>query len=75
MMPETDKQFATAANTLANAFLDKFASMGAPPDAVANLVGAALGTVLANQLGPFGAVSRLRDLADTLEKQLLDGLN
>ena len=72
MRPETDEQFTQAANILANAFLDKFARMALSPDEVANISGAALGTILANMLGPFGAVERMRDIADTLEKQVLD---
>lgn len=71
MIPETDKQFASAANALATTFLDRFARMGMAPDEIANLCGAALGTVLANQLGPFGAVSRLRDMADVMEREIM----
>lgn len=72
MKPETDDQFAIAANHMASAFLDKFAKLALSPDEVANLCGAALGTIMANQLGPFGAVKRLRLIADEMEKQVLD---
>lgn len=73
MRPETDKQFAIAARSIAGTFIDKFAAMGMSTDEVANLTGAALGEILAQQLGPFGAVERLRDLADRFEAQLLSG--
>jgi hypothetical protein len=46
--------------------------MGMSPDEVANLTGAALAEIIAQQIGPFGAVERLRDIADALEKQVLD---
>lgn len=72
MRPETDEQFIQAARAIATTFLDRFAHLGLSSDEVANLSGAALSEVLAQQLGPFGAVERLRDLADTLEKQVLD---
>jgi len=45
--------------------------MAMTPDEVANLTEAALSDVLAQQLGPFAAVERLRDIADLLEKQSL----
>ncbi|MBX7459259.1 hypothetical protein K3152_13480 [Qipengyuania sp. 1NDH17] len=71
MRPETDEQFTIAARAIATAFLDRFAHMHLSRDEVANISGAALSEILAQQLGPFGAVERLRDLADTLEQQVL----
>jgi hypothetical protein len=71
MRPETDEQFLIAVKSIAGTFIDKFAAMGMAPNDVANLTGAALSEILAQQLGPFGAVERMRDMADVLEKQLL----
>lgn len=71
MIPETDEQFARAANILATAFLDKFARTGMTADQVANISGAAIGTILANMLSPFGAAERLRDIADRMEQEVL----
>ena len=72
MRPETDEQFIIAARAIATTLLDRFAHFGLSSDEIANLCGAAFGEVLAQQLGPFGAVERMRDIADTLEKQVLD---
>ncbi|AOL23978.1 hypothetical protein Ga0102493_112980 [Erythrobacter litoralis] len=69
MRPETDEQFAIAAKALAGTHIDRFARMGMSPDEIANLFGAAAAEVLAQQLGPFGAVERLRDIADRCEQQ------
>lgn len=71
--PKTDEQFAIAARSIATAFIDRFAKMGMSPDEVANLCGAALTEIIAQQLGPFGAIERLRIMADTFEAQLLTG--
>lgn len=72
MTPETDEQFAIAAKALAGTHIDRFARLGMSPDEIANLFGAAALEVLAQQLGPFGAVERLRQIADVAEKQVLD---
>lgn len=72
MRPETDEAFTTAARSIAGTFCDRFARMGMAPDEIANLATAALVEIAAQQLGPFGAVNRLRDAADVLERQLLD---
>lgn len=72
MKPETDDQFLRAARGIAVGFINHCARLGMSPDETANLVGAALAEVLGQQLGPFGAVSRLRDMADVLEGQVLD---
>jgi len=71
MRPQNDEQFIIAARSIAATFIDKFAAMGMAPNDVANLTGASLSEIMAQQLGPFGAVERLRDIADTLENQLL----
>lgn len=71
MRPETDEQFILAARSIATTFIDRFARMGMSADEVSNLSGAALGEILAQQLGPFGAVERLRDIADRMEQQVL----
>lgn len=71
MIPTTDQAFATAARTIAGTFCDRFARMGMPPEDAANLATAALSEIIAQQIGPMGAVERLRDAADVLERQLL----
>lgn len=71
MRPETDEQFIIAARSMATVFIDKFARFGMSPDEVSNLCGAALGEILGQQLGPFEAVERLRDIADRMEQQVL----
>jgi hypothetical protein len=71
MTPTTDKAFTTAARTIAGTFCDRFATMGMPPEDAANLATAALSEIIAQQLGPFAAIERLRDAADVLERQLL----
>ena len=72
MTPRTDEQFASAARALAQTHIDRFARLGMSPDEIANLFGAAAAEILAQQLGPFGAIERMRDIADTCERQLLD---
>lgn len=72
MTPSTDAEFLIAARTIAGAFCDRFARLGMPPETVANLCAAALSEIMAQQIGPMGAVERLRDAADVLERQLLE---
>lgn len=72
MRPDTDKAFTAAARSIAGTFCDRLARMGMAPDEIANLATAALSEIVAQQLGPFGAVNRLRDAADVLERQLLE---
>jgi hypothetical protein len=47
---------------------------GLSPEDTAAIAGASLGQLLTHQLGPFGAINRLRDLADVFERQLIDGM-
>jgi hypothetical protein len=68
-----EEQFRGAARAMATEFLNTVAQNGLSKNETANLAGAALSEVLAQQMGPFEAVTRLRDLADVLEKQLLEG--
>jgi len=68
----TEQEFSLKAKAMATAYLDTTAQSGLSPDDVSNLAGASLGEVLAQQLGIFGAVERLRMLADVMEKQVLD---
>ena len=72
MRPETEQAFTRAARAIAGTFCDRFARMGMAPDEIANLATAAFAEIIAQQLGPFGAVTRLRDAADVLERQLLE---
>lgn len=68
----TAKGIASAANAMAKEYLDTIAGLGFSPNDTANLTSAAMVQVLASQLGPMGTVERLRDLADLLEKELLE---
>ena len=67
----TEEEFVRVSRHLAGNLQDVAARLHLPPDEFCNLIGAALGEVLAQQLGPFGAVTRLRDMADVVEAQLL----
>lgn len=71
-MTLSDEQYVALSRVIATQFLDIAARLHLSPEDTANLAGCALGEVLAQQLNPFGAVTRLRDMADTFEKQLLD---
>lgn len=71
-MKLTDETIVSASRAMATEFLATVAKSGLSPNDTANLAGGALTEVLAQQLGPFGAVERLRDLADTFERELLD---
>ncbi len=68
----TEKQFIASARTLAAVVLETAAQKHLSPDDTANIAGAALAEVLGQQLGPVGAVERLRDIADQLEAQFLN---
>lgn len=72
MIPENDEQFVAASKAIATAFLDKFATIALPPEDVANLCGAALSEIMAQQLGPWRTIERLRDMADAFERQILE---
>lgn len=67
----TDQQFSLAAKAMAKEYSDTVARSAMSPDDASNLAGAALGEILAQQLGVFGAANRLRDLADVMEAQAL----
>lgn len=75
MIPTNDAEFLIAARTIANTFCDRLARMAMPPEQVADLCAVALAEIIAQQVGPMGAVERLRDAADVLERQLLDSAN
>lgn len=68
----TDEQFTLVSRAMATAYSDTVARSGMSPDDATNLAGASLAEIMAQQLGVFGAVNRLRDLADVLEKQALE---
>ena len=74
-IPQTDEQFAAASRILAGTFIDRFTRMGMEPDEIANLCVAALGEITASQIGPVGAVERLRITADIIESQCLAGVD
>lgn len=70
-MQLTDETIVRASRAMAAEFLATVAGSGLSPNDIANLAGSALVEVLAQQLGPFGAVERLREIADVLERQML----
>jgi len=67
----TDDEFIENSKSIAMAVATICERKGIPGHDTANLAGAALGEVLAQILGPFGAVERLRGMADTFEAQCL----
>lgn len=71
MTTMTDDQFAEASKATAATLLQVMHATGIERNDTANIAGAALTEVLAQMLGPFAAVERLRDLADTFERQML----
>jgi len=68
----TDEQFTLVSRAMATEFSNTVARSGMSPDDAVNLAGASLAEIMAQQLGIFGAVNRLRDLADVMEKQAID---
>ena len=68
----TAKQFTTTAKHIAATLLGEADACNLSRDDTANLAGSALLEVLAQTLGPFGAVERLRSIADVAERQVLD---
>lgn len=72
-MPELNAEdFNLQARGLACVILLVNERRGVRGDDAANIAGAALGEVLGQYLGGFGAVNRLRDIADILERQCLE---
>jgi hypothetical protein len=71
--PKSDAEFVIAARSIALPWLDFFARQKTAPDDAANLMVAALVEVVAQQIGPFRAIERLRDAADVLEAQMING--
>lgn len=70
-----DSEFVATARSFTIGFLAACQHRGMTPDDVTAVAGAALGEVLAQTIGPVGAVERLRTLADTFERQLLDDMH
>ena len=68
----TDEQFAETSRQLALAVVTIAERKQLSAEDTANLAGAALTQVLTQHLGPFGAVNRLRDLADAFERECLE---
>lgn len=71
-MELNDAQFRDTSRTLAAAVLTVCERRQLSTEDTTAIAGAALMEVLGQILGPFAAVERLRDLADTFERQLLD---
>lgn len=67
----TDQQFTKSANTIAALILAQGERMDLSPDILCNLAGAALAQVLGAELGPVGAIERIRLIADQLERQFI----
>ena len=72
LTPKTPEQFVAASKAIAGSYLDMVARQGLAPQDAANLFCAAIGEVLGQQIGPVEAIDRLRDVADILERQLLE---
>lgn len=70
-MQLTDQQFLATSRTVALALLASCQAKHLSPDDTAAVTAAALTEVLGQILGPIGAIERLRDLADTFERQFL----
>lgn len=67
----TEEMFADNTAALTEAINLLCLQYGLSGEDQAALAGASLGQVLTRQLGPFGAVERLRMLADLFEAQVL----
>lgn len=67
----TDREFVATSRAMALGILAACHRSALSPDDATAVAGAALTESLAQMLGPVGAVERLRDLADTIERQLL----
>lgn len=70
MKLETEADFVGAARAMSATFLDRFAKEGLSPGDVTTLCGAFAAEIMAQQIGPIGAVEMLRNIADTLERQV-----
>lgn len=70
-MQLTDQQFIATSRSVALALLASCQAKHLNRDDTAAVAGAALTEALGQLLGPIGAIERLRDLADTFERQFL----
>lgn len=71
-MTLTDEQFFATSRTVAMAILAAAEQKKLSSDDVVAIASSALSEILAQNLGVFGTVERLRDLADVFERQALD---
>ena len=65
----TEQQFKASARAIGSALILACERKHVPTEDISQVVGAAMAEVLAAYLGPLGAVERLRDLADLIERQ------
>ena len=68
----SEQEFKTSARAIGSALILACERKHIPTDDISQVVGAAMAEVLAAYLGPLGAVERLRDLADLIERQCFD---
>ena len=68
----TEQQFKASARAIGSALILACERKHILTEDISQVVGAAMAEVLATYLGPLGAVERLRDLADLIERQYLD---
>jgi hypothetical protein len=66
----TESDFITISRRIATAMIDQGARAHLSPDELSNLACASLVEVLGQQLGPFGAIDRLRATADVMAAQM-----
>lgn len=67
----TNERFVTISRSLAHGILTTCHNKKYSNDDTAAICGASLVEALGQTLGPLGAVERLRDLADLLERDLM----
>lgn len=67
----TDDQFAQATRGMAFAIMDLGHQLNLSDDDLCNMAGAALAEVAGQKFGPFAAVERLRQIADVMERQVM----
>ena len=68
----TDDQFRDNVQLVTLALGRSFQAREISKNDAAKISGAAIAQVLAEALGPIGAIERLRDIADLMEGQLLE---
>lgn len=68
----TDEQFAGAVHALSLALTMAIERRGIPQEEIGKVVTGTLAQCLAQNIGPVPAIERLRDIADLMERQIMD---